>query len=411
MAELELEGRDTSTPSIEAFVGDSVAKDIPPLMAHVTRNVIWVERTLGARPPLIVDTTRSGGLTRHRFDKEACEAILRRRSDAADSLIPGELYSWGRLADLFGFAVGYLNRAGGMPTLPAHSAVMSITHPTGGKSFDYEDYWDGHDLVYTGRGQVGNQKLVGANLDVADNRRRILVFEGIGPSELKYLGTALCVESWPDSGLDRNGNRRRIYRFRLRFGSRSASRRGVHRSRSRERRAADKTSEVRRLRPFDPARRPTPAAPPNVRTTAEETAALREKATQAHHDAVCQLATILSAAGWTEPQEVERAIDLCAAPGTRRFRRVLFEVKTLNERNGLQRTRAGLAQLLEYRLLYGEPDDELCLVTTAAVNANRVRLLRALGVDIAWIDQGNLVTTGQCISRSVTRLLASSDSS
>jgi hypothetical protein len=93
-------------------------------------------------------------------------------------LQPGVEYTWSEFADGLGFKVGYLNRAGGMPTLPAHDAVMAITHPGGARSFDYDDYWDGEDLVYTGRGQSGNQQLVGANRDVADNRRRILVFPG-----------------------------------------------------------------------------------------------------------------------------------------------------------------------------------------------------------------------------------------
>jgi hypothetical protein len=143
-----------------------------------------------------------------------------------------------------------------------------------------------------------------------------------------------------------------------------------------------------------------------VKATAEETAALREKATQAHHDAVSELAEIVMAAGWTEPQEIPLAVDLCAAPRTRRLNRVLFEVKTLRSGAELQRTRAGLAQLLEYRLLYGEQNDELCLVTTARVSEERTRLLRALGVDVAWIDGGKLVTTGVCTSKSVARLVA-----
>src|SRR5262249_24651139 len=65
-------------------------------------------------------------------------------------------------------------------TLPAHDAVMAITHPGGGKSFDDGSYWEGRDPVYTGRGQQGNQKLGGANLDIADNRRDILAFEESG---------------------------------------------------------------------------------------------------------------------------------------------------------------------------------------------------------------------------------------
>jgi hypothetical protein len=56
-----------------------------------------------------------------------------------DDLEVGTVYSWDELADLFGFEVGWLNRMGGMGSLPRHDAVLIITHPGGGKSFDYDD--------------------------------------------------------------------------------------------------------------------------------------------------------------------------------------------------------------------------------------------------------------------------------
>jgi hypothetical protein len=40
---------------------------------------------------------------------------------------------------------------------PDLNALLLITHPGGGKSFDYDDYWDGADLMYTGRGKKGDQ--------------------------------------------------------------------------------------------------------------------------------------------------------------------------------------------------------------------------------------------------------------
>jgi hypothetical protein len=231
------------------------------------------------------------------------------------------------------------------------------------------------------------------------------VFEGVGAAELKYLGTARCVEFWPDTGLDRLGQRRRIFRFRLRFETARRSAQRAARNTPGKSAPAGRVSRSRRPRPFDPSQRPTPAAPPDVKATPEEAAAEREKATQSHHDAVSQLAEIVTAAGWTEPQEIRLAIDLYSAPRGRRLRRVLFEVKTLRSGGELRQTRAALAQLLEYRLLYGEPDDDLCLVTTAPVSEERARLLRALGVDVAWIDHGAVMTTGVCTSRSVDSLL------
>jgi hypothetical protein len=131
MAELELRGDDTSTLSIERFLGDAVSKEVAPLMAHVKRNVDWIDERSPRTPRMIAYTTERGGV-RHHFAKEACEAILRLRNSAANSLARGSTYSWSELAHRFGFAVGYLNRAGGLPTLPAHNAVMAITHPGAG---------------------------------------------------------------------------------------------------------------------------------------------------------------------------------------------------------------------------------------------------------------------------------------
>ena len=58
-------------------------------------------------------------------------------------------YSWDDLAEVFGFKPNYLGIAGGMPVSAATNSVLLITHPRGGASFDYRDYWDGQDLVYT----------------------------------------------------------------------------------------------------------------------------------------------------------------------------------------------------------------------------------------------------------------------
>ena len=90
-------------------------------------------------------------------------------------------------ADLLGFEVGWLNRMGGMGSLPRHDAVLIITHPGGGKSFDYDDYWVGADLIYTGKGRKGDQRRTDANRYVGDNLRTLLVFEEAGSRALRYL--------------------------------------------------------------------------------------------------------------------------------------------------------------------------------------------------------------------------------
>jgi hypothetical protein len=52
------------------------------------------------------------------------------------------------------------------------------------------------------------------------------------------------------------------------------------------------------------------------------------------------------------------------------------------DRNELSQTRAGFAQLYEYRLEYGRPDDELCLVVDRPLAARRQRLLDSLEVAV-----------------------------
>jgi hypothetical protein len=89
-----------------------------------------------------------------------------------------------------------------MGSLPRHNAVIVITHPGGGKSFDYDDYWDGADLIYTGKGQRGDQKRTGENRYVGDNSRTLLVFEQAGPAQLRYVGSPRCVKEWPETAPD-----------------------------------------------------------------------------------------------------------------------------------------------------------------------------------------------------------------
>jgi hypothetical protein len=59
--------------------------------------------------------------------------------------------------------------------------------------------------------------------------------------------------------------------------------------------------------------------------------------------------------------------------------------------------RAGLAQLLEYRFLWGDPDDLLCLVTNKQIQPQRVRLLRALGIEWIRADARGISTDGKPI--------------
>ena len=87
-------------------------------------------------------------------------------SPTAPTLVPGRAYTWDQLGRMFNFKPRYLSVAGGMLPRPALNALILVTWPGGARSFDYDDYWSQGDLIYTGRGKTGHQKLEGANRDL-----------------------------------------------------------------------------------------------------------------------------------------------------------------------------------------------------------------------------------------------------
>ena len=135
-----------------------------------------------------------------------------------NQLKPGDIYSWDTLGAVFSFRPNYFSAAGGI--IPRHEiqSVLLITHPDGAKSFDYNDYWDGNDLIYTGRGKTGDQSYEKHNRYVGENEHQLFVFEaGCGSRKLKFLGKAECKEMWWDHGPDSEQRTRKVLRFRLRF--------------------------------------------------------------------------------------------------------------------------------------------------------------------------------------------------
>ncbi len=319
-------------------------------------------------------------------------------------LTVAETYSWAELGFRFGFEPGWLNRVGGMASLPEHGAVLVITHPGGGRSFNYEDYWEGRELIYTGKGQKGDQQLTSENRLVADNSRDILVFEHAGPAALTYLGVADCVDFWPAVAPDRRGTSRRVYRFRLRFRS-GLGAQGQFSGRGARRAAPPAPAAThRRPRPFDPSRVPARfRARRGSYRTRDEILAEQEKATHGHHALMTDLHAAVTAAGWTDIAEIHSAVDLWAScPQT--GGRVIFEAKTIRAGSEGRRLRTALAQLLEYRFLYGAPADELCVVTSAPVSDERLRFLRSLGIDTLWFSAGRLNTNDEPCCTSIAAL-------
>jgi len=309
----------------------------------------------------------------------------------------GTVYSWAELGRRFGFAADYLGVAGGMISRPEQNALLLITHPGGARSFNYDDAWDGRDLIYTGRGKRGDQRYAGQNRDVGENARDLHVFEPAGVRALTYLGQATCVDTWHQLAPDLKGHERSVLRFRLRFG-RDDALPGSKRSMLPNGQGSKTRSVVSRS--FDPRRRPTPPRQPMSDRAPEEVARLHEKANSGHHGILVVLHAKLQAAGWSELEELRTAYDLWARD--RAGQRVIFEAKTL--RDGTQRTRvrAGLAQLLEYRYRYGSPDDRLCLVTDAALSGERTAFLEHLGIAVAVVH-GNDLYAGSSLARRLLR--------
>src|SRR5262245_25905385 len=193
-------------------------------------------------------------------------------TDSGQVLSPGTTYTWTSLADRFGFRPGYLGAAGGMISRPKHNTLLIMTHPDGAKSFDYDDYWDGPDLIYAGRGKLGDQKLEGQNRDLAENRRAVLAFEPAGARQLRFLGQARCVDYWWTREPDQVDKMRRVLRYRLRFHE-SATPPVIVLGRQPRRPAR------RQSRSFNPdAPPPTPPRPGQSGSTPEERAQLLEQA-------------------------------------------------------------------------------------------------------------------------------------
>lgn len=296
----------------------------------------------------------------------------------------GKVYSWEEIGGVLGFSPGYLGTAGGMPVLKEQGVVLLITHPSGGKTFDYGDYWEGPDLIYAGRGKKGDQKLEGANRYVAENTHTLLAFEQDAPRHLRYIGSPTCTEHWWATADGEDGLPRRILRFRLHF---AGEQRAVPSSV-----AQTEIPHHRTPRPFQD-REVTPFRDGGEKTSPEETLALQEKATSGHQQILRTLAAFLEQAGWTEIAEIPSSVDLWARrPGDRR--RVIFEAKTISKENETHQVRIALAQLMEYRFFDGDLEDELCIVTDAPLSDRRIRFLDAIGIASAWTTGDGVNVSG-----------------
>jgi hypothetical protein len=310
----------------------------------------------------------------------------------------GRTYTWDELGELFRFKPRYLETAGGMVSRPEQDSLILITHFQEGRSFSYGDEWDGDELIYAGKGLTGDQVLKGENLFVAENSRVLLLFEYAGPHRLRFHSRVHCVETWETVGFDKNRRERRVYRFRLRPLRRKG---GGQRRRRKATPDTPPPSERERSsftpRPFDPDRTPsqrrraTPADP-------ESQNVLNEQADQDHQSTLSRFGLWLEGNGWSDLEEIDGAIDLLAKSGSRR---VLFEIKSIRRGGERARVRAGLAQLLEYRLFLGKPTDKLCLVSNRPISERRLLLLDSLSIGHVYLDEEAVNVSGTRASRAL----------
>jgi hypothetical protein len=324
-------------------------------------------------------------------------------------LEPGVVYSWDELAAAFDFRPNYFSAAGGMVPSRSTDSLLLITHPGGGKSFDYQDYWDGQDLIYTGKGKVGDQQRTQQNLDVAENRRALFVFEAAGSRQLLFLGRAESVEERTGRAPDGNGEMRNVLQFRLTFrDGRNRAHLGAAPARGTTTPPSPRASGTpeRTPRPFQgdappPAPSPTSSEPANP----ELIAAKREKANAGHHAILKALTAVLTAMGCSNIEEIPSAVDLWATrpDGVR----VLFEAKTISATNELSQTRGGFAQLQEYRIEYGSSGDELCLVVDRPLSVRRQKLLASLGIAVLVRTGGDFDAANDSGSQLIDNLASS----
>lgn len=143
----------------------------------------------------------------------------------------------------------------------------------------------------------------------------------------------------------------------------------------------------RKSRPFDRSRRVNPPKATSSRLESDEQQAMQEKAVLGHAEVLARLSVMLESSGWRKIEEIPAAIDLWAIEPAGE-RRVIFEAKTISDKNELSQCRSALAQLLEYRVAYGSKSDGICVVTDSDISHRRGRLLDQLDVALVVVTEG-----------------------
>lgn len=317
------------------------------------------------------------------------------------NLRPGTVYSWQAVATKFGFKPRLFSIGGGMLSCPSLNALLLITSSDESQSFSYGDKWDKKgDLIYAGKGLTGHQQLNGVNRFVAENSRELFLFEYAGSEALLFHGRVTCAGHWESIAPDKEGEERRVYQFRLRLLEGKRARQRSRQKGDRDAESSHRDASSFRPRAFDPGRKPaerrrsTPGDPESQRV-------LQEKADQHHQSILRAFGLWLEESGWTKLEEVDGATDLMAkTPGAKR-RQVLFEIKSMRPKSERGAVRSGLAQLLEYRVFLGSPQDQLCLVTNLPITTRRLQLLDSLDIGHAYVERGKVQISRTAASQAI----------
>lgn len=98
-------------------------------------------------------------------------------------------------------------------------SIVLISVPSSVDSLRH-NHWDTNgDYIYCGEGSVGNQTLTGGNLAISEtptNGKTIHLIIKLSSKEYYYQGVFVLVDYTYEPGIDKNGNTRMEYKFRLR---------------------------------------------------------------------------------------------------------------------------------------------------------------------------------------------------
>ncbi len=314
---------------------------------------------------------------------------------------PGRIYGWQTVAGSFGFKPRLFSVGGGMLSCPERDALLLITSSDEGQSFSYGDEWDRGDLIYAGKGLTGHQQLKGVNRFVAENSRKLFLFEYAGSEKLLFHDRVKCIDYWESISPDKEGRERRVFQFRLRLEGGKRAKKKPRSKGSWDADSSHREASSFRPRDFDPDRKPSQrrqSAPEDQ----EGRRVAQEQADQRHQAILRTFGLWLEKSNWTKLEEIDGAIDLMARkPAGKGHRQVLFEIKSMRPKSERGAVRSGLAQLLEYRMILGSAKDQLCLVTNRPVATRRLQLLNSLGIGHAYVERGKVQISATAASKAI----------